>query len=67
MMTLARLHAALDSVVETEALLAEVRETTPTAPNALARASAAVKEVREILRTLLRPEARHRVEIPTRR
>jgi hypothetical protein len=65
MMTLARLHAALDSVVETEQLLAEVRETTPGWPNALARASAAVVEARELLRALLRSDPRHRVEIPS--
>ncbi|GEM_PF-5823557 len=66
MMTLARLHAALDSMVETEELLTQVRETTPSSPNALARATAAVIEAREILRALLRPEPRHRVEIPSR-
>jgi hypothetical protein len=66
MMTLARLHAALDSVVETEELLTQVRETTPGSPNALARASAAVVEVRELLRAMLRPESRHHVEIPSR-
>jgi hypothetical protein len=65
MMTLARLHAALDSVVETEELLAQVRATTPGWPNALARATAAVVEARELLRALLRPDPRHRVENPT--
>lgn len=64
MMTLARLHAALDSVVETEELLAQVRETSPGWPHALAKASAAVGEARELLRALLRPESRQRVEIP---
>lgn len=66
MMTLARLHAALDSVVETEELLAQVRETTPGSPTALARASAAMREARELLRALLRPDPRHRVENPVR-
>jgi len=65
MTTLARLHAALDSVVETEELLAQVRETTPSSPIALARVSAAMKEARELLRALLRPEPRHHVEIPS--
>lgn len=66
LMTLARLHAALDSVVETEELLAQVRETTTGAPVALSRVTAVMTEARELLRGLLRPDLRHRVEDPTR-
>ena len=64
MMTLARLHAALDSVLETEELLAQVRATTPLSPGSLTRVTALVTEARELLRSLLRPEPRHGVETP---
>ena len=64
MMTLARLHAALDSVVETEELLRQLRDTTPGSARSLARASVAITEARELLRALLRPDPRHRVEKP---
>ena len=63
MMTLARLHAALDSVQETAKLLAQIRETAPLPPHGLVRATALVGEARELLRGLLaRPEHRHGVE-----
>ena len=62
-MTLARLHAALDSVHETAALLAQLRETAALPPPGLARATALVGEARELLRALLaRPDHRHGVE-----
>ena len=63
MMTLARLHAALDSVQQTETLLAQIRETSAVPSRGLARATALVEEARELLRGLLAPpEARHGVE-----
>jgi hypothetical protein len=64
MMTLARLHAALDSVVETEALIGAVHETSPLPQPAVLRVKELVGEARELLRWLLRPESRHAVEIP---
>jgi hypothetical protein len=63
MMTLARLHAALDSVVETETLLAQIRETALLPAHGLARATQLVGEARDLLRGLLRqPDRRHGVE-----
>jgi hypothetical protein len=63
MMTLARLHAALDSVHETATLLAQIRETASLPPHGLARAAELVGEARELLRDLLsRPDHRHGVE-----
>lgn len=63
MMTLARLHAALDSVQETATLLAQIRETATLPQHGLAKASELVGEAREALRALLtRPEPRHAVE-----
>jgi hypothetical protein len=63
MITLARLHAALDSVQETATLLAQIRETAALPTQGLARASALVGEARELLRGLLAPrEIRHGVE-----
>lgn len=63
MMTLARLHAALDSVQQTETLLAQIRETAALPSRGLARATALVEEARELLRGLLAPtEPRHGVE-----
>jgi hypothetical protein len=64
MVTLLRLHAALDSVLETEELLEQVRETTPLSPTALHKAATLVSEARELLRSLLRSESRHTVETP---
>ena len=66
MMTLARLHAALDSVIETEQLIAAVDETSPLPRPAVARVRALVGETRELLRRLLRPpEPRHAVGDPS--
>jgi hypothetical protein len=63
MMTLARLHAALDSVQETVVLLAQIRETATIPQQGLVRAAELVSEAREALRELLtRPEPRHGVE-----
>ncbi len=62
-MTLARLHAALDSVHETASLLAQIRETASLPSHGLARATALVGEARELLRALLAaPDRRHGVE-----
>lgn len=62
MATLARLHAALDSVVETEHVIAAIHETSPSPPPAVARVGALLGEARELLRLLLvRPERRHGV------
>ena len=59
MVTLARLHAALDSVVETEQLIITIRETSTTQGPAVARLAEVVHEARELLRSLLtRPESR---------
>jgi hypothetical protein len=59
MVTLARLHAALDSVVETEQLIVTIRETSTTQGPAVARLVEVVSEARELLRSLLtRPELR---------
>jgi hypothetical protein len=63
MMTLARLHAALDSVHETATLLAQIRETAALPSHGLVRATELVGEARELLRGLLaRPDHRHGVE-----
>jgi hypothetical protein len=63
MMTLARLHAALDSVQETATLLGQLRETAQVPSHGLARAAALVGEAREVLRGLLAaPDRRHGVE-----
>jgi hypothetical protein len=62
-MTLARLHAALDSVHETASLLAQIRETASLQPHGLTRATELVGQAQELLRSLLlRPESRHGVE-----
>jgi hypothetical protein len=59
MVTLARLHAALDSVVETEQLIVTIRETSTTQGPAVTRLVEVVSEARELLRSLLtRPESR---------
>jgi hypothetical protein len=57
LVTIARLHAALDSAVETEHFIAEVDDVSPPAQQAIARAAALVIEARELLRALL---LRHR-------
>jgi hypothetical protein len=53
MVTLARLHAALDSVVETEQLIAAIKDGSPGSPT-LVRLTKLVDEARDLLRTLLR-------------
>jgi hypothetical protein len=64
MVTLARLHAALDSVVETEQLIVAIRETSTTQGPAVTRLAEVVTEARELLRSLLtRPESRQLSEI----
>ncbi len=59
MVTLARLHAALDSVVETEQLLAAVNETTALPMPSAMRVAKLVGEARELLRELLARPARY--------
>ena len=60
MMTLARLHAALDSVVDTEQVMTQIHETSTVPQPTVARVRELVAEARELLRSLLvRPEARH--------
>ena len=62
MMTLARLHAALDSVVDTEQVMTQIHETSTVPQPTVARVRELVAEARELLRSLLvRPEARHAV------
>lgn len=57
--TLARLHAALDSVVETEQVIAAIHEGSASRA-AVVRVSALLGEARELLRGLLvRPDRRH--------
>jgi len=59
MATLARLHAALDSVVETEHVLAAIHATAAAPPAGIVRVSSLLGEAREVLRALLaRPERR---------
>jgi hypothetical protein len=63
MITLARLHAALDSVVETEQLIAAIQDGAAIAPPSVGRVGALLGEAREVLRWLLaRPENRHAAE-----
>ena len=62
MMTLARLHAALDSVTETEQMITQIQETSTLSPPTVVRVGALVAEARELLRLLLAPpQARHAV------
>jgi len=68
MITLARLHAALDSVVETEQLIAEIRDASAIPQPSVARVGEALGAARELLRSLLaRSEIRHAVGPATRR
>jgi hypothetical protein len=65
MMTLARLHAALDSVVDIEQLIAQVHESSTVSPHTVARVGELVAQARELLRDLLAPPpARHAVGNP---
>ncbi len=58
--TLARLHAALDSVVETEQVIAAIHDSSASRAAAVVRVSALLGEARELLRGLLvRPDRRH--------
>lgn len=62
MMTLARLHAALDSVTETEQMISQIQESSTISPPTVVRAKALVAETRDLLRWLLTaPQARHAV------
>ena len=68
MMTLARLHAALDSVVDTEQVMTQIQESSAIPQPTVARVRALVAEARELLRWMLsRPEARHVVGNPLNR
>lgn len=51
--TLARLHAALDSVVETEQVIAAIHETSPGVAPGVVRVGALLGEARELLRRML--------------
>jgi len=57
--TLARLHAALDSVVETEQVIAAIHDSSASRAAAVVRVSALLGEAREVLRGLVRPDRRH--------
>ncbi|HEX3762765.1 MAG TPA: hypothetical protein VHW23_28915 [Kofleriaceae bacterium] len=57
--TLARLHAALDSVVETEQVIAAIHDSSASRAAAVARIGALLGEARELLRVMLRPDRRH--------
>jgi hypothetical protein len=68
LMTLARLHAALDSVVDTEQVMAQIHESSAIPQPTVARVRQLVAEARELLRWMLaRPEARHVVGNPLTR
>lgn len=57
--TLARLHAALDSVVETEQVIAAIHETSTSPSPAVERVGVLLGEARELLRRMLmRPDRR---------
>jgi hypothetical protein len=63
--TLARLHSALDSVVETEQVIAAIHDSSASRAVAVIRVSALLGEARELLRGLLvRPDRRHAVGSP---
>lgn len=58
--TLARLHAALDSVLETEHVIAAIQDSSARPPHAVTRVGALLGEARELLWGLLaRREHRH--------
>jgi len=64
-MTLARLHAALDSVFDTEQVMAQIQESSAVPQPTVTRVRELVAEARELLRWMLaRPEARHLVGDP---
>ncbi len=58
MMTLARLHAALDSVVEARQLITTIHESSPTPRPGLEQIGTLFDEARELLRALLTPPDR---------
>jgi hypothetical protein len=65
MASLARLHAALDSVQELEQLMAQVHGSPAIPPTSVRRVSALMSEARVLLGSLLaRPEARQGVRNP---
>ncbi|HEY1817430.1 MAG TPA: hypothetical protein VGG74_34055 [Kofleriaceae bacterium] len=64
MLTLARLHAALDSVVEARQLIADIHDASPRP--ALEQVGALFDEARELLRTLL-TTPKHRQAVGTSR
>ncbi len=55
MMTLARLHAALDAVTQTEQMIAQIHESSAISPPTVVRVGELVAEARELLRWLLKP------------
>jgi hypothetical protein len=59
MMTLARLHAALDSVVEARQLISNASEASPRP--ALEQVGALFDQARDLLRAILTPEVRQSV------
>jgi len=64
MMTLARLHAALDSVTDTEQMIAQIYESSGISPPTVVRVGELVAEARELLRSLLvTPKTRHDVRM----
>lgn len=64
MMTLARLHAALDSVTDTEQMIAQIHESSAISPPTVVRVGELVAEARELLRSLLvTPKTRHDVRM----
>jgi adenylosuccinate synthase len=68
MMTLARLHAALDSVVDTEQVMTQIHESSAVPEPTVTRVRQLVAEARELLRWMLaRPEGRHVVGNPLSR
>jgi hypothetical protein len=68
MMTLARLHAALDSVTDTEQMIAQIHESSAISPPTVVRVGELVAEARELLRSLLAtPKNRHDVRMASMR
>jgi hypothetical protein len=68
MATLARLHAALDSVTDTEQMIAQIHESSALSPPTVARVGKLVAEARELLhRLLVPPQTRHAVRMSNMR
>jgi hypothetical protein len=55
MMTLARLHAALDAVTDTQQMIAQIHDSSAVSRPAVTRIGELVAEARELLRALLQP------------